>query len=323
MYYPFLRGKQEELLAIKELLLAGKLGDRVTPVIELVKLSSTLVSTLAEFVKAERNIYLVMNPIVGEFENNMSETLLGNEDEDEVRRIKRLNLIKEKFNVLLTSEFVKIALYYCNDFNGYFNNSKLKSENEIAILLKDAGENMAFMQSSFIENNRIKLCFTTEIEDVINFTGRAVLWRDRFNKRERNSDYPEDEFFSKDHSIYSTQGCVGFSDYSIVDSEYVDNGFSPYAIAIHMVYEGNENKHLRIRHFISDTNNSPKNPSQKYKEATKKLVAWCEPNISLKTLGYSKIKDTHDKEAYPGLGSVKRFSIMHHLEITGEVLETL
>lgn len=323
MYYPFLRGKQEEVLALKELLLAGKLSDRVTPVIELVKLTSTLVNTLAEFIKAERNIYLVMNPIVGEFEDNMSEVLLGDEDEDEVRKIKRLNQNKQKFNDLLTSDFIKIALYYCNDFDGYFNDFKFNSKNEIAILLKDAEEDEEFTHSPFIENTRISLCFTTEIEDVINFSGKAVLWRDRFNKRTRNSDYPEDEFFSKDHLIYSNYGCVGFSDYSIVGSEYVENGFSPYAIAIHIVYKGNENNHIRIRHFISDTNDSPKNPAQKYKEATKKLVKWCEPNLSLKTLGYLKIKDTHDNETYPGLGSVKRFSIMHHLETTGKILNSL
>ena len=121
--------------------------------------------------------------------------------------------------------------------------------------------------------------------------------------------------------IYSKYGCVGFSDYSIVGDEYLENGFSPYAIAIHIIYEENEKKHFRIRHFVSDTNKSPKNPALKYKEAAAKLVKWCEPNLKLKTLGYSKLKNNYETENYPGLGSVKRFSIMHHLETTGEVLK--
>lgn len=323
MYYPFFRGKQEELLAIKELLLAEQISTRVTPVIELVKLSSTLISTLTEFINAERTIYLVMNPIVGEFDDNMSEVLTGDEEPDEVRRISRLNTNKKLFNDLLTSNFIKVALHYCNDFSGYFNDQRFSTKNEIAVLLKDAGEDEDFSNSPYLKNKRIHLCFTTELEDVVNFAGKAVFWKDRYNKQPRNSDYPEDEFYSKDHLIYSQYGCVGFSDYSIVGAEYIDSGFSPYAIAVHVIYEKAKNKHLHIRHFISDTNSSPKNPALKYKEATMKLVTWCEPNLTLKTLGYSKIKDTYDNETYPGLGKVKRFSIMHHLETTGKLLESL
>lgn len=41
MYYPILRGRQNELLAIRELLSADKL-EKVVPIIEPVKASSTL-----------------------------------------------------------------------------------------------------------------------------------------------------------------------------------------------------------------------------------------------------------------------------------------
>lgn len=48
MYYPILRGRQNELLAIRELLIDGKL-DNVIPIIEPVKASSTLLSVLKEY----------------------------------------------------------------------------------------------------------------------------------------------------------------------------------------------------------------------------------------------------------------------------------
>lgn len=325
MYYPFLRGKQEELLAVKELLLSDKLSERVTPVIELVKLSSTLIKTLETFINAERNIYLVMNPIVGEFEDNMSEILLGNEDPDEEKKISKLNQNRDSFDELFKSEFIKVALYYGNDFNSYFNDVGLESTNEIAVLLKDSEENERFSQSTYARDSRISLCFTSELEDTVNFPGKAVLWKDRFNKKARNSDYdnPEDEFFSKDHLMYSKFDCIGFSDYSIVGSEYIDGGFAPYAIVIHIIYQSTDNNFLRIHHFMSDTNNSSKNPALKYEEATVKLVNWCEPNLNIKTLGYSKIKENYDTKSYPGLGCIKRFSIMHHLETTGKLLDIL
>ena len=45
MYYPYLRGRQNELLCLRELLEAKKLSKCVTPVLEPVKFSSTFVST--------------------------------------------------------------------------------------------------------------------------------------------------------------------------------------------------------------------------------------------------------------------------------------
>lgn len=46
MYFPYLRGRQYELIAIRELIEKGKLSSFVVPIIEPVKLSSTLSNTL-------------------------------------------------------------------------------------------------------------------------------------------------------------------------------------------------------------------------------------------------------------------------------------
>lgn len=43
MYFPYLRGRQFELIALRELLENGVLSDRIIPIIEPVKLSSTLI----------------------------------------------------------------------------------------------------------------------------------------------------------------------------------------------------------------------------------------------------------------------------------------
>lgn len=67
MYYPLLRGRQNELLAIKELLDNGILKGKVVPIIEPVKLSPTLVNTLEDFVSKNYWIVLIGNPKVGSF----------------------------------------------------------------------------------------------------------------------------------------------------------------------------------------------------------------------------------------------------------------
>ena len=43
IYFPYLRGRQFELIALRELVEKGVLSSRITPIIEPVKLSSTLV----------------------------------------------------------------------------------------------------------------------------------------------------------------------------------------------------------------------------------------------------------------------------------------
>ena len=67
MYFPYLRGRQFELLALRELLEKGRIGKKIIPIIEPVKPSSTLLKTLECFVANDREIAIVINPAVGDF----------------------------------------------------------------------------------------------------------------------------------------------------------------------------------------------------------------------------------------------------------------
>lgn len=67
MYFPYVRGRQYELLALRELATNNLLGDYVTPIIEPVKLSPTLVNVMAEFIKVKHPISIIRNPAVGTF----------------------------------------------------------------------------------------------------------------------------------------------------------------------------------------------------------------------------------------------------------------
>ena len=70
MYFPYLRGKQFELIALREL------GDfmslnihKVSPIIEPVKISSTLKNTLKNLKDNNINFNIVLNPQVGDLIN--------------------------------------------------------------------------------------------------------------------------------------------------------------------------------------------------------------------------------------------------------------
>lgn len=67
MYFPYIRGRQYELLALQDLVSNNLISEKIVPVVEPVKLSSTLVNTMAEFIKHKHNIAIVRNPAVGTF----------------------------------------------------------------------------------------------------------------------------------------------------------------------------------------------------------------------------------------------------------------
>ena len=150
-----------------------------------------------------------------------------------------------------------------------------------------------------------------------------VLLDDKFEKQNRNADYgkEDDEFFSDDHLYFSDDGFDGFSDYSVVGNEFLEAGFAPYAVAIHIVYFALDSS-LRVRHFVSDSNEDITNPAKKFYEAVSKLAAWYQANPAPveMTLGLQTLLEHYDNQTYPGLGSVKKLSLMHHLELIGKYL---
>lgn len=64
-YYPYLRGRQYELFALRELLSLNALSPSVVPIVEPVKDNDLLKQVIRQFVDGGRKIAVVMNPGVG------------------------------------------------------------------------------------------------------------------------------------------------------------------------------------------------------------------------------------------------------------------
>ena len=88
MYLPYLRGRQNELLCLRELLDTGKLSQKVIPIIEPVKFSSTLFSTLSKFNEMNHPVIVVRNPKVGLFRDELKE-MKNRIDEERMKRKKK------------------------------------------------------------------------------------------------------------------------------------------------------------------------------------------------------------------------------------------
>lgn len=307
MYFPYLRGRQFELIGLRKLVSQSLIGDKIIPIIEPVKFSSTLIKTLDTFVKNDHEIGIILNPKIGNF---LAEFRDESNDKDKfLKLLTNSNIIK----TYLVNENIKNELSPTIDDNNFILINKDKDNFKYYTDLK---EFITEPKYALIPDDRIlKRRVTTS----------KILLNDNFTKLARNADYNDldDELFSCDHLYYSTEGYKGFSDYSIVGDSFSESGFAPYAVTLHIVYYKQNDYgelELRIHHFVSDSNNDITNPAGKFNEALKKLMDWIEEEISSNeyfklTEGLKQFINCYENENYPGLGTVKKMSIMHHIEL--------
>ena len=305
MYFPYLRGRQFELIALRDLVDKGVLSDKIIPIIESVKLSSTLIKTIESYGKKGKQLGIIVNPKVGGFKIDI--------EEEKNQKLKNSLLTSLKENDYILYMILLSANLNPDEFiKNHKDNMGTICDNKDAIPVYEA--NFAKMK---VKYNLIpdESGFRRKIRN------NRVLLADKFNKQERNNDYIEidDEPFSEDHLYYVDDGYIGFSDYTVVGKEYNDTGFAPYAVAIHIVYFDSD-KSLRVKHFVSDSNDDISDPAGKFQEALSKLVEWNKKK-QIKTVAMKEFEDLYRREAYPGLGAVKKLSIMHHLELIGQYLD--
>ena len=159
-----------------------------------------------------------------------------------------------------------------------------------------------------------------DFEDIIE--DDIIILEDGYRKAKRNIDYIEnpDEPFSRNHIVYKKRGFVGFSDFSMVGNEFEESGFAPLAIAIHIMYFGTREE-LRVHHFVSKSNESISDPARKFEEAMNSLIGWEQFDVIPKTMGLNRLIECYNIGKFPGLGIIKKYSLMHHIEMMGGYLE--
>ncbi|WP_430968319.1 sce7725 family protein [Spongiimicrobium sp. 2-473A-2-J] len=305
MYFPFLRGKQFELIALREFAeLLAECG-QICPIIEPVKESSTFFSTCELLIKNEVDFTVIINPKVGDFK----------------KKVKKV--YSNLFNPL-------IAL-------GQFNTGIILQENinfaKVSEDLKNFGINerpIVFVVESlpeieelrkFNDNHNIKYIITDSegsrktLRTLKKVNKSLVVLSDPFNKLPRNKDYAKkpDEFFSDEHLYYKDDGFVGYSDFLTIGNEYLDKGYSPYAVAIHLTYFDADHE-FRIAHFVSKSNDDISDVAGKFGEAMEKMIPFLD-KFNIHTKASDEFRKLHKEGRYPGLGTVKKLSILNHIEL--------
>ena len=286
MYFPILRGRQFELLALRECVNKSFLSNKIIPIVEPVKVSSTYTKTVDSFIKAGKPIAVIRNPQVGSWVKDLKKESNAKIREQASEQLKDANVISSFYVTSKLDVNIKHAakngipidslLLLCNDPE-YLGNYEEVIGDSIPLynVIPDKGD---FRRR--IRPNR-------------------VMCEDHFPKQTRNIDYSdiETEFFSSDHLYYADDGYKGFADYSVVGGEYSETGFAPYAVAIHIVYFDEKNI-LRIAHFVSDSNDDISDPARKFAEAVEKLVEW-NKTMKLDTVGMREFEEAYPQQDLP------------------------
>jgi len=301
-YFPYFRGKQYELICLREnaeLLAKGS----ILPIIEPVRESlGTLEKALGKINAASGSAAIVVNPSFGPFADDRSplaEFVAERLPPDFAVAI----LLNEN-----TSVEAAITLY--DEFSPrepLLVHSGFTHARELRLHLD---QHPGVAGHVFVDRTSSKL-YRRQFTDAF-----RVLLGDGFKPR-RNADHPEVEPFSDLHVTYPDEGFQGFGDFSIVGNEYRESGGPAYAVAIHLTYiDPDREDEMFIRHFKSDRSSSPTDPAGKFAEALGKLVGAVEERGSpiLKTEAVNEFLSLDRRRHFPGLGYVKKLSMAHHLQ---------
>jgi len=313
MYFPYLRGKQFELIALREICSFIDNKFLISPIIEPVKETTvTLEKTIDCLIKNNINFNLIINPKIGEIKN--VKVVL-----DIIKtKLKDYNNFQPTILISQSSKFVKI-----------YADIKLNGLTNLTVICKELPDDEdAFF--NFIKNKSIKYVVLNEDLNSKRFTRAVkstgvnlVTLSDSFNVLKRNADYlvKDNEFFSDEHMFYKEEGFIGYADYTTIGREYSDTGFLPYAIAIHLTYF-NDKEEIWIRHFVSDSNEDTTDVAGKFSEAIKKLVGFLNKK-DIHTQAAEEFRNLHESESYSGLGNLKKLSVKHHIEMIYEYLNKI
>ena len=302
MYFPIFRGRQSEMLALRECVDNKILHKNIIPIVEPVRATSTFTKTLDTFITNNYKIAIIQNPIVGSWYKDLNKT--SNE------------YIKYAQIEWLNSKSIIPAIYVDTHLKENIEIIKQYKYTIDEIMLIHISQNNIDIYNNIISEKKPKYNLIPDKRDFRRgVRHHRILCEDHFQKQERNIDYFDikSEFFSSDHIYYKDDGYEGFSDYSVIGAKFSEIGFAPYAIAIHIVYFDEKNN-LQIAHFVSNSNNDISNPAGKFAEAAKKLSVW-NKQMKIKTYGIDNIEEYYNNEIFPGLGVIKKLSIMHHLEL--------
>lgn len=298
-YFPFLRGKQNELLAVSRLVARIVQSGRIIPIIEPVNDNATTQNSIRQFLEQSMSFLFISNPIHGATTNTAGQLLQGLMGSSAGNSVIPALYIDqatprqaiETFKRTYASKF-RLALIYRGEPQ-----TKIK---------EDEFEHHVFMP------NRVRRQYRNAISP-----RRRVIIDDPFYRRSRNAEYPNHpEVFTDMNTPGGNREKVDFGDFSIVGDYFADGGGPAHAVALHHIhFRSNSSFSLDLTHFVSDRTTLTVDRPGKTLEAIGHLVKALRgltPNDTEACREYREIRRSGSARS---LGYMKRLAIQHHLEV--------
>jgi hypothetical protein len=304
MYHPYFRGKQFELIALRES--ASLVADvNFVPIIEPVRETLTgLERALRALAEAGARAIVIVNPRHGDMKVD------GASISTFLEQNYRGNDAISAGVLLLSDTSIEAAESLINNHAAHPQAIIHAGFTEPKLLAPLLGERMHETTNIFIDDQASTL-YRRHFQD-----STRVLIKDGFVQR-KNADYDPVDPFSDLHVTYREFGAQGYGDFLTVGDRYAEGGGPAYAVAIHLTFIDPDNDDaMFVYHFKSHTNDTPTDPAGKFFQALQKLMDKYDSGNSrlLNTSALEELRDLHETGHFPGLGYVKKLSIRHHLE---------
>lgn len=308
MYYPYLRGRQNELIALRNF--AENLTDKskVFPIIEPVKDNKNSLKRAA-ITMTEKGIKysVILNPENGECANkilnfNNESDFPSSENWSPAFIIGRINLYQLN-SLIRENDYKNVMLILPKGMP--------TDEDQLVDLIKEESVTKVVTDPS-----RRKI-----VRETKRINKELIELDDKFEAKKTNFDYVEidEELFTEEFAYYINDGYAGFSDYTVLPNDFREGGTLPKVVVIHLTYKKTEDQ-IFVRHFCSDSNREDKSNIQgKFEEAAKKAIGFFD-EIGYDSISIQSLRDNINEKRFPGLGVIKKISILHHLDLIQRTL---
>jgi len=312
MYHPYFRGKQYELITIREMAPLLKIAG-FRPIIEPVKDAlSGLQKSLNAVVAVGGRAIVIVNPYHGDLSDTGKPLT---------------ELLKDNFSI------------WHSISAGILLKQETTLGEAIACYEAHASHAPVLIHAGFSEAKNLTEKLGSATRDhchifLEEFCGKLyqrhfkgaerVLLRDGF-RRQRNRDYDPVELFSDLHATFRDEGMDGFGDFLIVGDDYSETGGPAYAVAIHLTFiDPDQDNAMQIYHFKSKRQDTPTDPAGKFAEALVEMMKTLNAPGSkvLETNAVKEFRMLYEKGHFPGLGYVKKLSMNHHIETLANYFKT-
>ncbi|KID43263.1 sce7725 family protein [Levilactobacillus brevis] len=293
MYFPYFRGRQYDLLALKDIAEQRCLPPNIIPIIEPVRDIRVLPQTVAAFMAANHPLVVIANPTVSDY--------------------------------VLTQQKLHDWHEWANDPNlivGHIltpttlpDDVTPSTDQPTLLIAHHYDELVAVQHAGWLETPTYLLVPPeARVRQLVSRSSISLFDHAWLPDHDQTYANLVDGFFSDDWVLADLLGYQGVSDYTIGGHYYSEHGYPAKAVTLHLTYFAGEQ--LRIHRFVSDDRTDFSHPKEKFFQAVAKLAAWLpQQPTAVQTPAAKQLAAYHEQQHFPGLGVVKRLSLVHHLQM--------